>query len=172
MGNSLLLSTACGSQGRALHLPAHSQDSPWAETGRCSMPRPRWIQNCSPPFSRAVTRDVQWLWSCLKMKVKLILAVEEKHLKEMDFKELPLEEKHLEKKGFKESMHVSSTSEVLRALHSTPGLSTHSSRTMWAALLASCQVWGISFLLNNPPPAGTSYIFFSILSVLLSEHPC
>lgn len=36
------------------------------------------------------------------MKVELILAVEEKHLKEMDFKELPLEEKHLEKKGFKE----------------------------------------------------------------------
>lgn len=31
---------------------------------------------------------------------------------------------------------------------------------MWAALLASCQVWGIPSALNNPPPADTSYTFF------------
>lgn len=31
---------------------------------------------------------------------------------------------------------------------------------MWAVLLTSWQVWEISSVLNNPPPADTSYMFF------------
>ena len=31
---------------------------------------------------------------------------------------------------------------------------------MWAGLLDPCQVWGISSVLHNPPPADTSYMFF------------
>lgn len=57
-------------------------------------------------------------------------------------------------------MHMSSRSKALRALHGESGLSRRSSRTMWAALLASCQTGGISSVLSNPPPADTSYRLF------------
>ena len=57
-------------------------------------------------------------------------------------------------------MHTSSRSKALRALHSASGFSRRSSRKMWAALLASCQVWGISSVLNNPLPADTNYTLF------------
>lgn len=40
-------------------------------------------------------RQVQWLRSHLKMKVKLLSALEEKHSKEMDFSGLDLVEKAL-----------------------------------------------------------------------------
>lgn len=70
------------------------------------------------PAPHAASGDVQWLRSRLKIKVKLILALEEKHLKEMDFKQVALEEKHLEKRGFQREMHSSSRSKALRALHS------------------------------------------------------
>ena len=54
------------------------------------------------PPPGAASGDVQWLQSRLIIKVKLILALEEKHLKEMDFKEVALDEKHLEKRDCKE----------------------------------------------------------------------
>lgn len=57
-------------------------------------------------------------------------------------------------------MHTSSRSKALQALHGESGFSRRSSRTMWAALLASCQVWGISSVLNNPLPPDTSCTLF------------
>lgn len=57
-------------------------------------------------------------------------------------------------------MHTSSRSKALQALHGESGFSRRSSRTKWAALLASCQIWGISSVLNNPLPPDTSCTLF------------
>lgn len=67
-----------------------------------SAPDPAAIRTADPPCRDTVFGDVQRLGSRLKIKVKLILTLEEKDLKEMVFKEVASDEKHSEKKGFKE----------------------------------------------------------------------
>lgn len=53
-----------------------------------------------------------------------------------------------------------SRSKALQVFHSESGLSRCSNRTMGAALPASCRVWGISSVLNNPFSADTSCVLF------------
>lgn len=94
---------AKGGKRRALPQDAQRHTS-WAEAGGSTVPLTQLHSELQLPPPGTASWDVpsQQLRSHLKIKVKLILALEEKHLKEMDFKEVALDEKHLEKKGFKE----------------------------------------------------------------------
>ena len=74
----------------------------WAEAGGSTVPLTQLHSELQLPPPGAASGDAQRLRRCLKIKVKLILALEETHLKEMDFKEVALDEKHLEKKSFKD----------------------------------------------------------------------
>lgn len=85
--------------GKRRALPRDTQRRmPWAEAGGSTVPLTQLHSELQLPHPRGCVQQVR---SHLKIKVKLILALEEKHLKEMDFKEVALDEKHLEKKNFK-----------------------------------------------------------------------
>lgn len=79
--------------GKCRALPRDAQRrAPRAEAGRSTVPLSLPHSELQLPPPGAASGAVQRLQSCLKIKVKLILALEEKHLKEMDFKVVALDE--------------------------------------------------------------------------------
>lgn len=73
-------------------------------------------------------------------------------------------ENHLEKKGFEEEqpMHLSSRSKASQVFYSESGLSRCSSRTMGAALPASCKVGGFLLFLTTHPLLTQAVCFFHL----------
>lgn len=72
-------------EGKHRALPQIAQrHMPWAEAAGSTVPLMQLHSELQLPPPGAVSRDVQWLWSCLI--IKLILALEEKHLKKIDVK--------------------------------------------------------------------------------------